>query len=334
MTTYDGITTSDQWLCESCGRPRSAHECGGFQRRHHEFVGMMRIKDESRWIGDVLRSIQPLCDHIFVLNDNSTDDTGKICRSFEKVTVFDSPFSGLNESRDKNWLYDQIMAHCEPNYILCVDGDEVLESNGPDIIRHTVAVGGRQSYSLQIAFIWNDPDHVRVDRIYGDFWRPSLFKPFVERPHVPDDRRLLGEFRFMATPFGRHVNSDQPNLHCSSVPQRLIHGRGLCPARLKHYGYMDRADRVRKLDYYTSIDWANAAEDSYRHVCQGDVVTAAELPKARALYDQGLISNEEISRLLCVPADMRLVHAGPISVVPWNENEPWPISDWARQQHA
>lgn len=331
---YDGVTTSADWICSSCERPRAQHACvGGFERRKFPFVGMLRVKNEGRWMAEVLESTLPLCYRVFVMDDHSTDDTAEICARYAGVIVLQSPFVGMNESRDKNWLYDQILAFCQPEWILCIDGDEVLEKRAPQIIRDTVSESVN-SYKLQIAFMWNDRYQVRVDRIYRDFWRPSMFRPFLEIPGVPDSTTLAKEFRFKATPFGRVRGNNRPNLHCSSVPQRLIHGAKLMPVRLKHYGYMWRADRVRKLDFYTSIDWDNLAEDRYRHMTQGDFPERGELPESLKLISEGLMTEDSLEYMRKADPEMRLVHAGPIEVEPWNEDEAWPISEWARKEHA
>lgn len=362
MTTYDQIVTPADWLCASCGQPRGAHTClGGFQRRRIRFAAMLRIRNEARWIAEVLESIRPLCQRIFIMDDHSTDDTAKICETFrlgadqhEQVTVLPSPFDGLNESRDKNWLYDQIMRECEPEWILCIDGDEVLEARGPEAIRFwtsrkrsevrtvrmqdgsfvdaVTSVPEVDSYKLKIAYLWNSRETVRVDRIYDDFWRPSLFRPFVPDPDKPDDMLVAQEFRFKSTPWGHSLNGVNPNFHCSSVPQRRIHEAKPIPVRLKHYGYMWRDDRVKKLDYLTSVDWKNDAEDWYRHVCQGDRPLLAELPRIVALRQQGILSERDQEHLLQVPAEATLVHAGPLRLEPWDESKPWEMSAWARSQ--
>ena len=338
MTEYTGLTTCEDWRCH-CGVKRSAHT-HDFRRPEFRFVAMLRIHNEARWIEEVIVSTLQLCDRVFVMDDHSTDETFRILcairnRIGERLVILPSPFTGLNESRDKNWLYDQIIANCKPEWILCIDGDEVLEGPAGDAIRKTIAVYPEvQSWALKIEYLWNKPDQVRVDRIYGDFWRPSLFRAYHETPGVPDSRKLLREFRFQATPFGRSTDTDEPNLHCSSVPQRLIHGFKRIPARIKHYGYMERAWRVAKLDYYTSIDWENPAEDSYRHMCQGDSPRLDELPKVRRLMERGLVSNSEAERLTNVPADMRLLHAGPLEIRPWEEGKPWRMSDWALRQNG
>lgn len=346
MTDYTGLTTFEHWQCQVCGVPNGEHS-HAFTRCHFPFVAMLRVHNEVRWIQEVIRSTFQLCDHVFVLDDHSTDGTPDLCRALadahphgylkgqKTVTVFDSPFTGLNESRDKNWLYDQIIRVCAPDWILCIDGDEVLEGPAGAAIRAEIENHPEvSSWKLKIEFLWNDPNTVRTDRIYSDFWRPSLFRPFHEDPSKPDSRTLLQEFRFQSSPWGRIKDGVKPNLHCSSVPQRHIHGSKLIPARLKHYGYMERAWRVGKLDYYTSIDWKNESEDWYRHMCQGDLPQIEELPRVQGLVDNGILTAADVCRLTKVSPDDRLLHAGPIEVTPWREGQRWKMSPWANAQNG
>jgi glycosyltransferase involved in cell wall biosynthesis len=337
MTTYTGLTTCDDWRCH-CGVRRADHH-HDFEREEFRFVAMLRIRNEARWIEEVIRSTFQLCNRVFVMDDHSTDGTMDILRSiqggYDRLVILPSPFTGINESRDKNWLYDQVIANCKPEWVLCIDGDEVLEGPAGEAIRRTIDLYTNvNSWALKIEFLWNDEHTVRTDRIYGDFWRPSLFRAFHERPGVPDSRKLLEEFRFQSTPFGRHVGTDKPNLHCSSVPQRLIHGFKRIPARLKHYGYMERTWRVAKLDYYTSIDWENQAEDCYRHMCQGDAPAISELPKIRDMVHRGILDYSQVNKLTEVSAEAHLVHAGPLELSEWEEGKPWHMSNWALAQNG
>lgn len=343
MKDYTAIVSSQDWLCAGCGKKRSEHAClKGFHRTKYRFVAMLRIKNEAEHIGEVLESILPLCSRVYILDDHSTDNTVEVCHRYSNVVVFPSPFEGLNERRDKNWLYDRIIEQCEPDWILCIDGDEVLERRGPEIIENYCieadegfnSLQGTRAFKLKIEFFWADRHAIRTDRIYGDFWRPSLFKPYLDRPEDPDSLKLLDEFRFKSTPFGRHVDGNEPHLHCSSIPQRLLHGAQICPARLKHYGYNTRSRRVAKLDFYTSIDWGNWAEDCYRHMTQGDDVRLDELPKVKSLMDRGELGDGDVLYLIDTPPNATLLHAGPLIVEPWDEDKPWRVSDWAQAQCA
>jgi glycosyltransferase involved in cell wall biosynthesis len=281
----------------------------------HEFVAMLRIRNEARWIEEVIESLLPLCARIFILDDHSTDETASICARYESVEVFPSPFTGLNEARDKNWLFDQVMERCKPTWILCIDGDEVLSPGSAEVIREKTRAAECDAFSFKIVFLWNDRHTARVDRIYDHFWRPSMFRPFHPDPNKPDHAKIAGDLRWLTTPFGRVVNGETPNLHCSSVPQRYLAGQQRCEGvSLLHYGYMDRADRVRKLDYYTGIDWLNQAEDSYRHMTQGDGVTIEELPITRRLIAEGRMSASDAHYMIDTPPTASLIHAGPLEL--------------------
>ena len=48
---------------------------------NEKVVAMYRIKNEERWIKQSIESIYDFCDEIVVLDDNSTDNTKKICDS-------------------------------------------------------------------------------------------------------------------------------------------------------------------------------------------------------------------------------------------------------------
>lgn len=329
---YHGITLPEDWICECCGKARREHPpacptsgAPQFTRVGAGFVAMLRVKNEARWIAEVIEGALLLCSRVFVFDDNSTDETMAICHRYgDKVVIFPSPFAGFNEARDKNWLFDQIMTRCAPEWILCIDGDEVLTAESAEAIRTATADPDTPAYSLQIWFLWNNRQTVRTDWVYGEFWRPSLFKPFHITPDTPDHVKLARSLRFMETPFGRVNGDDKPNLHCSSVPQAYLGRSKRCPgASLLHLGYMHREDRVRKLDFYTGCDWANLSEDCYRHMTQGDGVTVEELPKTRDLLAAGRLTEADVRFMTDLPADVAhgqtwngrpLLHAGPLTL--------------------
>lgn len=212
-------------------------------------VGMMRVKNEARWISAAIVSLAGACERIHVLDDHSTDETPKLCQNFgDRIVLHSSPFEGLDEARDKNYLLDRIrLAETKASWILAIDGDELLSN--PREIRASVECGAIDCYSLQVLYLWNRPDLIRLDGVYGHFWRPSLFK-------------LRAGDRFKSTKNGG-------NFHCGNVPgsfERSAYSR----ARLMHFGYMDPEDRKRKFYWYNEIDPGNQLEDCYRHMIQGD----------------------------------------------------------------
>lgn len=211
---------------------------------------VMRIKNEAAYIGEVIESVLPLCRRVLILDDHSEDRTPEICRSFgDRVELISSPFTGLDEARDKNFLLPLIAARA-PDWVLWIDGDEVLERNGPEHIRTLITQRSAAAvYSLRIAYLWDDPAQVRIDGLFGRFARPSLFRWRDQ----PIDRLV-----FPQTTHG--------NLHCGNVPRGLIGATSNAPVRLKHYGYLSDDQRRRKYAWYTRIDPGNRAEDEYRHL--------------------------------------------------------------------
>lgn len=221
------------------------------------FAAMIRVKNEARWIARVIESILPVTESIFILDDHSTDATREICRGYPNVRVFDSPFEGLDESRDKNALLKYVRA-CGPyDWVLHIDGDEVLEPGAKDKIlgaiqqRRMAAV-----FRFQVCYLWDREGQWRTDGIYGRFWRPSMFRMGART-----------DLKFGTT---RHGG----NLHCSNYPVNIAGGIDRAPVRLLHYGYFDTEMRVRKYRFYNSVDPDNSVEDCYRHVVIGDLFPA------------------------------------------------------------
>ena len=208
-------------------------------------AAMLRVKNEARWIGRVIDSIRPLCNPIIVLDDHSDDGTQRICREHECI-VIDSPFDGLDESRDKEYLLRKALDF-DPEYVLCIDGDEILEPNGPQKIRAAIQDNPNHvSFSLRVLYLWNSYTDIRTDGVYGRFSRPSLCK-------------VMDCIHFAGTGNGG-------NFHCGNVPRNLRGPITKLDVALLHTGYMLREDRIRKYEWYNHQDPGNVVEDGYKHV--------------------------------------------------------------------
>lgn len=218
-------------------------------------IGMLRVKDEARWIERVIRSIQPVCDHILVLDDHSTDGTPDLCETLG-CQVIRSTFDGINETRDKDFLLAKVWESGAQvgDYCLMIDGDEVLHPDDVPALRDAIA-RCFPCCSMHIVYLWDREDQVRIDRWYREFRRPSLF------------RLTSRALRFRRTEYGG-------NFHCSSAPAQLLGMICAIPVRLLHYGYLHREDRIRKFHFYNSVDPNNPIEDGYRHMVVGDLFPA------------------------------------------------------------
>lgn len=212
-------------------------------------IGALRVKNETDHICEAIQSILPMCEQVFVFDDHSEDDTVRLARACDaRVSVMISPFEGTDEVRDKNYVLDALI-QINPEWVLWIDGDEVLERSGPATLLELSSDPRIALASLKIAYLWDDPNQVRIDGIFGAFRRRSFF-------------RLRGQHHLRFRPSGAGGG-----FHCGNVPQRIRDGeeRAL-DVRLKHYGYLNAEQRQRKYEWYNALDPNNASEDCYRHL--------------------------------------------------------------------
>lgn len=220
--------------------------------------GMVRAKNEIRWLDRAVNPLIGICDEVFVLDDHSTDGTWDLVLDLE-CTVHTSRFDDLNESRDKTFLLSQItrripmeeIGNNSPHWVICIDGDEEVYAPDLEKLKRTIHRGC--SYSFQILTLRDDPTHIRVDGPYSNLLRPSMFR--LIKPGM--------KFMSHATHGG--------GFHCSNVPADIGFGVTIHepePVRLLHYGYMEKADRERKYKFYMEHDPGH--EDWYRKECFGD----------------------------------------------------------------
>lgn len=262
--------------------------------------GLLRVKNESRWISLAIKSIQPLCEKIIILDDGSTDTTADICFSAGAM-VYQK--SGMDEPTGKDWLLARLWENGARigDTVIMIDGDESLCPE--DIPNLQAAIDhGLEAAAFRIVYLWDTPEQVRVDGIYSGFTRPSMFRL--------TDRTLS----FMQT--------GGAGFHCSNVPQQLIAKAGPLPVRLLHYGYMHREDRVRKYCWYNAKEWYPNGDPHVMEMamqCEPNSwergLTMKDCPVSLRLEDgyRHMVVGD------IFPADSRFCHAGPLRLTPLEE---------------
>jgi GT2 family glycosyltransferase/2-polyprenyl-3-methyl-5-hydroxy-6-metoxy-1,4-benzoquinol methylase/glycosyltransferase involved in cell wall biosynthesis len=222
------------------------------RKQTDKIVAMLRIKNEAEWIAEVLTSLERVADEIVILDDHSTDDTVRICRTFPKVVdLYEQEAGSVDEVRDKNRLL-QMALRRGPDWILAMDGDEVLEESAPERIREGLRLAPPQVTTLAFEWLyfWDDHTHYRIDGKYQDLWHPRLFRVTGQ-----DVESLI----FVPTEHGG-------NFHCGSLPANIVGLSRRLDVKVKHYGYLHRSLREAKFAFYRTHDPATAATGYYDHL--------------------------------------------------------------------
>ena len=221
--------------------------------RDSHIIAMYRIKNESRWIRKSLESISDICKEIIILDDGSTDETVKICESFPQVTEIhsqkDLPF---DETRDKNKLLE-IALKRDPDFIITLDGDEVVMPNSKQRIFYELNVlyPNVSLFEMKEIYVWDEPNRYRCDGIFNNTWSKKLFR----LKNQPED------LQFARTKF-------PGNAHCAAFPDNLTGGTQSVRSKVKilHYGYYDEELRKKKYNFLNKLDPNNTEFDGYRHI--------------------------------------------------------------------
>lgn len=264
-------------------------------------VCMMRIKNEARWIGRNLERTWQVCRTVVLWDDGSTDQTqqkaqysipgildtrsipgggglvvtGTTSWGPAELHFLRSPYTDMvrpkmrrNELRDKNCLWWYVKGAIDFDYVLCLDGDEVLSKKALVSFPEMWVWLGNQScdwISLPFIYLWDREDQRRIDGVYGnkDDGSPILRFPRIFSIKRLDEQQLYDtRFNWLGTRGG---------LHCGSVPQEAFHQINpkqfhAAHAPVMHYGYLDDALRRTKFTMYNEIDPNNQFEGFYMHI--------------------------------------------------------------------
>jgi glycosyltransferase involved in cell wall biosynthesis len=215
-------------------------------------IAMYRIKNVERWIKKSLESTSKICNKIVILDDGSTDNTLKICKTFSSVVdIHEQKNLVFDETRDNNMLIQMALKH-NPDYILFLDGDEIIMPGMEKILYEDMIYLNPNSdiFEFQLLDMSEQPNRYRINNPTTNYIYKLLFK-------VGNQKNL----HYLPTRFPY-------NMHCSKIPDNANGSNNISLSRVKilHYGYYDQKLKQTKYDLYNTLD-PNATEFyKYEHL--------------------------------------------------------------------
>lgn len=197
----------------------------------------MIVKNESgRYLRRALDTHKPWIDEAVIIDDGSTDDTADICaEALEGIPLRlvrnpVSLFANEVSLRKQQW---EETVKSGPEWIMNLDGDEIFEDGFADQIGG-ILEGVHDAIYFRLYDMWSET-HYRND-IY---WKAHhIYRPFL--------------IRYKA---GISYKWNEVPQHCGRFPLTIGTFSYCChPARLKHYGWANPADRRAKVERYLALD--------------------------------------------------------------------------------
>jgi glycosyltransferase involved in cell wall biosynthesis len=227
------------------------------------------IRNEGdRYLRSALRAWSDFADRIVILDDNSTDKTVEVARSFEKAVVLER--YGANEamwgreSAARRELWDAALENSEPgDAIFWLDADMVPMRDPREYLDDRI-----DSYLFTLYDLWGEDDYGRL--LYRDdaYWR-AHFAPRVWMIRRPHELKVEWNLR---------------GVHCGHLPAnwRVERPFYVPPSHgLLHYGYFDPADRHEKYAQYAKVK-AQLSPFEWEHAA----TIVDDCPRVKPLFDE------------------------------------------------
>ncbi|KKR88701.1 MAG: family 2 glycosyl transferase [Candidatus Yanofskybacteria bacterium GW2011_GWA1_44_21] len=199
-----------------------------------KIVAILRTKNSLLKLEDCLEKLSELMDEIIIMDNGSTDGTIEVFKKFPKIAqvLYRDDTGNFHEGRDMNILLEEAKKR-NADWITMAWPDEVFEKNLTRAIlekymrQHTYDCIG-----FRMCHFWQSMKYCRFDRDWFFYTlRPQRFM-----------------WRNVEGTYFKDVVIHPGGIQGITTPVRTV------PFRIKHYGYVSKADVDRKLEVFKKSD--------------------------------------------------------------------------------
>jgi hypothetical protein len=228
------VKSRGKWVIDSFDlKPKT-----GPIRKTNKVTLSMIVKDEAdRYLEEVLREHLNYIDEAVIIDDGSTDRTVELCNDLLQgiphriIQNETSKFHNEVSLRKQQW---EETIQTNPEWILNLDADEMFERRFRFGIRQLIEQDKFDIISFRLYDFWNEEAY-REDH----YWRAHLiYRPFLMRYNPTID----------------YVWDDRAQ-HSGRFPKNIFDlPSAASPLRLKHFGWKEEPERIKKYDRYMRLD--------------------------------------------------------------------------------
>jgi hypothetical protein len=220
--------------------------------RRRRILALLPVRDEMRFLPDLFANLEGQVDGVIALDDGSTDGSGEFLAKqplvVELLTAAPGEQEELEEHKNQMALLGAAWRH-EADWLLAIDADERLERSWRRRAEAEIDRAEAEGHcALWMPFreLWGSRDQVRVDGVWGEKRKASLFKadPDARFQH----RRLHSIWAPWPPPNGEYPTAD---LHLYHL--RMI-GESDRRARMERYKRLDPDREWQEIGYDYLLD--------------------------------------------------------------------------------
>ena len=232
-------------------------------------TAILQCFNAESYLQDWLDHVSCFASQVIVLDDGSTDATSGILQSSKVITHLITRDSyrktAWSELANRQILLAEAGA-AGADWVFSIDVDERLERDAANCLEKIIEEAehdGRTVVSFRLREIWDNANTFRVDGIWGEKRKASLFK-FDWQSHDHDTMNLHGEWYSVTTHVDKILNLE---------------------LNLYHLKMLERSDRIARAQRYKELDPNNEYQTiGYDYLIDETNIRLEAIPEQR-MYD-------------------------------------------------